>query len=548
MNAVWKTIRFIYSFYKLTKLSSDSRTVGLDDRKSLLEEAKVFRKVIEENGPAYIKWGQILSIRYDLFPVEVCEELQLLLDSGEAYDFKYVQDYLARHLDKESLSLIQHIEQEPIGVASLGQVNKAFLKTGEVVAIKVQKPDVYITIKKDIKVIKRMINILEVIPQLAKMNLEEFVREFEYWTYRELDYELEGQNIDQFSKDFEDDPRILAPKVFWKLTNRKVLTTEYVDGIPGKRMLRQFQRDFPNEVINVGQLAMNKNDLISIFTDMIYNQLLKFGFIHADPHPSNIIVTGNNQVTMIDFGMVMKLTKSQLAVIKEMFDSLILGDMKRMVELVVAVDLIEGVDDTELLKKKVEQILSKFDSSTVKEYSPTTFIIELAYECGQLGIQWPRYFTFFIKIFATYDGMLQLMDPQINLVQQFAPLVEADMMTSMTDKFDLKKVGKDAYSFFENIYELMNEFPDEIRDFLKEIREDGIPVRVTSEQKVEQDATPPDDDDYKMKLQYLSIMFVMLLCATLILVIVPSTSVLPIFLLAPMCAIIGVLLLYYILK
>lgn len=530
------------------KLSSISQTVGLKEGESLVEEAGRFRKVIEGNGPAYIKWGQILSIRYDLFPVEVCEELQKLLDSGESYDFKYVQDYLSKHLGKDALSQIQSIEQEPIGVASLGQVNKAFLKTGEVVAIKVQKPDVYRIIKKDIKVIKRMISILEIIPQIAKMDLEEFVREFEFWTYRELDYDLEGQNIDKFRELFKKDPRITAPKVFWKLTNRKVLTTEYVDGVSGKRILRQFQREYPDEIIKAGQFVVNKNDLVAIFTEMVYNQLLKYGFIHADPHPSNIIVTGNKQVTMIDFGMVMKLSKSQLAAIKEMFDALIKEDMQRVVKLIVAVDLEEGIDDIGQLNKKVEKILSKFDKSTVKEYSPTIFLLELSYECGQLGIQWPRYFTFLIKIFATYDGMLQLMDPKVNLVQQFTPLLEADAMNSVAEKFDLKEIGVSAYSFFENLYELMKDSPNEIKSFLKEIREDGIPIRITSEERSQSDVVSPDDDEYKIKLQYLSIMFVLLLFATIILVIIPSNSTIPIFLLAPMCAIIGVLLLYYILK
>ena len=183
MNQLLKNLKFLFLLVNVLLCSKKYRE-GSIPKEKLIEKVKYFREKIEQNGPTYIKFGQILSVRYDFFPEFACHELQKLLDDGEKLPFSYIQETLKIHLNDQAYRQINYIEPEPIGVASLGQVHRAVLNTGEVVAIKVQKPNIKARLKKDLKFLARASHITKFIPVINKLRLYVFIEEFCTFTLR----------------------------------------------------------------------------------------------------------------------------------------------------------------------------------------------------------------------------------------------------------------------------------------------------------------------------------------------------------------------------
>ncbi len=207
------------------------------DKKALQIKAGKIREKISKLGPTYIKFGQILSVRYDIFPEIICTELQKLLDNTEKVKYNEINEILVSSLGQEKLDMILEIDKDPIAVASLGQVHKAVLKDGRQVAIKIQKPGIRKQIRNDIKLLYLTAGIFDRLPFL-NARASELVEEFDFWITRELDYILEANNSKTFSDLFKDEKRVYVPKVIWELTESKVLVTEYIDGVSMKEIIK----------------------------------------------------------------------------------------------------------------------------------------------------------------------------------------------------------------------------------------------------------------------------------------------------------------------
>lgn len=510
MISTLKALKFTNGLYRVLRASKALHDGGIE-LEELKQETEKFRRLIESLGPTYIKFGQILSVRYDLFPAAACEELQVLLDHiGGKLPLKYVRDYLKEHLDEKSLKLIGEIDPEPLGVASLGQVHKAYLTTGEAVAIKIQKPNVHRDLKTDLSAIKRAVRLLEIIPPAADLELSKFIQEFEFWTLRELDYLLEAHNIELFAKQLEEDEQVSVSKVFWKLTNDKVLTTRYVDGVSGREFLKAFKDNYPDEEVKVGRYVIRKRVMIELFARNVFNQIFKYGLVHGDPHPSNVFVTGDNKITLIDFGIVGKFSKSQIHLLKETIIALNSGDSQRILQATLLLDQEKGVKDAAKLEDKIKELSSRFEASSGEEYSMTRFFLDLLYQGGRLGVQFPRFFIMLGKVIATYDGMMQAMEPTANLLNELKPMIEEEMVSEAGKRFSPKKIGAEAYEMIDSLVRLAKEAPEEALALLKEVREDGIPVRVVSEAAKEREQT----ERYKAKLRFVLILTLSLLLVT----------------------------------
>lgn len=545
MHPFFKAIKFVRGLQRIQSLTESS-----DMTNNLLHiEGEKLRMTIQSLGPTYVKFGQILSLRYDLLPAPVCEELQFLLDQGTPIPFEEIKAFLVTHFDKSQLELIQTIDPNPIGIASLGQVHKATLVNGEMVAIKVQRPNMRKFLKEDLALIKTVFEVGSSIEAIKKLELGKFVDEFEFWTIRELDYSLEGQNIDTFRENFKDEPRIRAPKVYWKLTTEKILTTEFIDGVSGKLVLKKFQEEYPAESITIGKYTVKKEFLEKFFAELVYKQFFKFGFTHGDPHPSNILLTGNEQITFVDFGIVGKLTENQIYLFKQMVMAMVARDKENVIKSIIALDQEDGVQDIKALKDKIGDLYGKFDSASVHEYSPTNFLLDVMYSAGQLGIQWPKFLTLFGKILITFDGMLQQIDPKLRFLDQFKPLFEQEEIDNVIDKYDPQKLGAEAYHSIDAILDMAKSLPMQGKAFLEEIRQDGIPVRVThvDEGTHEHEAS----ERYKTRVGGMSLAFGFSLLAFIATLFSVEREVLPglglslVFLLV--CATLGMVLLYLIL-
>ncbi len=251
------------------------------------------RRIFEELGPSFIKLGQLMSTRADIFPDAYIEELRKLQDRVPDVSFSEIQHVLEDELKKPVGDIFREIHPESIAAASVSQVHAAWLFTGEKVAVKVIRPGIRKIIEQDIRLMYSLSARIEKNFALGKVvGATNIVKEFERTIFNELDMFIEAGNIDRFAENFKDSNEIHIPKVYWNLTSRSVLVMEFIDGIKMDQVetLRTVGID-PEEIARIGLRSFSR-------------QLLEFGFFHADPHPANTIVMSGSCVGIVDFGIM----------------------------------------------------------------------------------------------------------------------------------------------------------------------------------------------------------------------------------------------------
>jgi len=248
------------------------------------------RMALEELGPVYVKFGQMLSNRKDILPEEMIVELQKLQDNVEVEKVD-INWKLSLELGIDVNDYFSEIEENPMASASIGQVFKAKLKTGEKVVIKVQRENIRPVVEADLGIMKNLAKTLErYYDDLKKMNISEIVESFEKMLNEELSLNNELNNILRFANNFKDDKRIHVPVVYKELSNDRILTMEMIEG---------FKITDTENIIKIGK---EPKKVARTGLDLYLTQFLKHGFFHADPHPGNIFIQKNGQIVFIDFG------------------------------------------------------------------------------------------------------------------------------------------------------------------------------------------------------------------------------------------------------
>lgn len=285
-----------YLFDRRRKGISSTRNTG----KNILSTPEKFCRALEELGPTFIKFGQILSTRPDFLPPEFIKELEKLRDNTPPFDFSLVRQIIEEELGKPSQEVFRYFDPVPVAAASLSQVHKAALPDGDQVAVKIRRPGIRQIIEADLA-------ILEDLAQFAENRLHNgwmyrprlMVEEYRKAVRKELDFTREAQNYEKFRINFSDVEYIRVPKVYWELTTSAVLTMEFIDGIKINETVQEKYRN----LYDTHKIALRG-------AEAIMKQILEDGFFHADPHPANLFVIPPAEIVMLDVGMVGYLDKN----------------------------------------------------------------------------------------------------------------------------------------------------------------------------------------------------------------------------------------------
>ncbi|XP_008796415.2 uncharacterized protein sll0005 [Phoenix dactylifera] len=372
------------------------------------------REIVTSLGPAYIKLGQALSIRPDILSPAAMTELQKLCDKVPSF-----QDDVAMSLIKEELgqpwyNIYSELTSSPIAAASLGQVYKGRLKeTGELVAVKVQRPFVLETVTVDLYIIRKLGLFLRRFPQVS-IDIVGLVDEWASRFFEELDYINEGENGTLFAEMMREDlPQVVIPKTYRKYTSRKVLTTQWVEG----EKLSQSTEDDVGELVNVGVICYLK-------------QLLDTGFFHADPHPGNMIRTPDGKLAILDFGLVTRLTDDKKYGMIEAIAHLIHRDYGAIVKDFVKLDFIpDGVNLDPILP-----VLAKvFDQALEGGGAKNINFQELASDLAQITFDYPfripPYFALIIRAIGVLEGIALVGNPDFAIVDEAYPYIAQRLLT-----------------------------------------------------------------------------------------------------------------------
>jgi predicted unusual protein kinase regulating ubiquinone biosynthesis (AarF/ABC1/UbiB family) len=389
------------------------RIVGNYSSRQKHRRARWLVRNLLDLGPTFIKIGQALSTRADLLPLEYVQELSQLQDRVPPFSSDLAIAIVEAELGKPIYTLFRDFERSPLAAASLGQVHKARLHTGEEVVVKVQRPGLEQIFNLDFEILHRLVRLANrFLPQVRKYKLEAVYQEFFELLYLEIDYIHEGKNAERFRQNFNNYQRVIVPKVYWEYTTRKILTLEYLPGIKiDDRQSLEASKINTKEIINLGITCYLK-------------QLLEDGFFQSDPHPGNMAVSHRGEIIFYDFGTMAEVKAIAQEHMVRTFFAVLKKDADEVVETLIYMGLIEPVSDMTPVKRMVAFLLEEFRDKPVDVRAFEQMGSEIYLMFEQQPFRLPPQMTFIIKSLTTLDGIARALDPQYNLLAAAQPFIK----------------------------------------------------------------------------------------------------------------------------
>ena len=403
------------------------------------------RIAMEQLSGAFIKLVQLLSLRADLIPREYASEFSKLQDEVKPFKFEKARGIIENEFKKPLSDLFLKFDPVPVAAASVGQVHKAMLNDGRIVAVKIQRPNIDKIFDVDIALLYHLATLLERhYPELKDYNFMEIVKEFEEYTKNELDYMFEARNIDIFYNNFKNDP-IKIPKVYWNYTTKKVLTMEFIKGV------------------KITQVTKNRSHYVKQIVESYIKQTMEYGVFHADPHPGNIFVTENQQLALLDFGIVGHISSELRDKFENVFISLINGDRELLAESLIELQIVEQDINIEQFKEDLSMHLGKYYNTSLEKIEISSALYDVLSLARKYRMKFPTNFVLLIKATATVEGFGKEFDPKFNFVKTCKPYVEALEKKKKSPNYLFGMFKKNMWKFRKDFIN----FPDEMKKILK---------------------------------------------------------------------------------
>ncbi len=392
------------------RLWGRTRTEAGSTRTALPDPTRI-RKALEELGPSFIKLGQLLSTRGDLFPPEYIEELSKLQDQVPPVPFEQIQYVIEKELRRPLGDVFEEINQRAMAAASVAQVHSARLRSGEKVAVKVIRPGIDKRIRKDIELMYFFASRIEKRYEFGRvLGVVNIVKEFEHTIYRELDMLIEGGNIERFAKNFTDSKEIYIPEVYWQHTSKSVLVMEHIDGIKMDHVaeIRQAGID-PQEVALIGLRSLSR-------------QLMQAGIFHADPHPGNTIVMYDGRVSLIDFGIVGYLDEETMLQIANILWGFAEHDYDVLMEAFEAAGLIDpNTVNMGQFRADLKEVSEPFYGRALKTIAVKDVYDQVMRLVYQYRITLPRNLLLLLKTFIQTEALGKILGSDASLLEVTRP-------------------------------------------------------------------------------------------------------------------------------
>jgi predicted unusual protein kinase regulating ubiquinone biosynthesis (AarF/ABC1/UbiB family) len=457
---------FSFTMQFLTFLLWD-RLTGANRGKKRQRRAKWLVDRLMNLGPTFIKIGQSLSTRADLIPLEYIEQLTQLQDRVPEFNSQEAIGVIETELGQTLDNLFESFTVSPLACASLGQVHRARLLSGEEVVIKVQRPNLEGLFNLDFELLHRLTRWLNIFPVVKKYNLEAIYQEFFELLFQEIDYIHEGKNADRFRENFKNYPQVKVPLVYWQYTTRRVLTLEYVPGI---------KVDDRETLLANG---INVDGIIQLGICSYLKQLLQDGFFQSDPHPGNMAVSQEGELIFYDFGTMFELKSVAKDQMIETFFAVLRKDTETVLKTLMYMGLIEPVRDLQPVRNIVQFLLDKFRDKPVDVRAFEQISDQVYLMFKQQPFRLPPQMTFIIKSVTTLDGIARSLDPQYNLLAASQPFVKSLAVSGGTTNTMLT-LANQARTFLKQQWQKGNKNERMIRQLEEKIERGNLVFQVKS--------------------------------------------------------------------
>ena len=406
------------------------------------------RLALEELGPTFVKLGQLLSTRPDLVPPTLVEELERLQDKVPPFPIVEAKEVIRTELGHPLEKIFSKFEEIPIAAASLGQVHCAWLINGDMVAVKVQRPNICRIIEVDLEIMLYLANLIQKhIIEAEGYDPVGIVKEFAKNIAKELDYTLEASNIERFAKNFKDDPIIHIPHVYHDYSTEKVLTMEYIDGI---------------KISEVKKLETYGYDCKLIATrgaKLISKQIFEHGFFHGDPHPGNIFILPDNIVCFLDYGMMGRIDEEVKNDLASLVKAFIDKDVSETTRWFLKIYPAEKVDLREF-KLDTWEMLDQYHGVPLQQIELKRVFRQALFFVEKHHLKIPPDLFLLNKALVYLEGTGRSLDPDFNAVEQIQPFIKEIILKKISPRTIAHKLQKSIFEFFT----LFQEFPQEIRN------------------------------------------------------------------------------------
>ncbi len=442
----------------LEKYLSLPRQIFFNDRKGPIAKESTswsrIRKAVEELGPTFIKLGQFLSNRPELFPDELVTELEELQDNVSPFPSDIAVQILEEELKAPIQILLKEFSPKPIASASIAQVHKATLKDGQVVAIKIQRPGIRDTIEADLQILHHFFVLLErSFDKMKSLNITQLIDEFERMLVKETNFQLEAANMERFTMDFKGDPQITIPAIFKEYSSRHVLTTEFIKGV---------------KVSNIDELQhlnLDTSTLAENGAKAVLKQIFDNGLFHADPHPGNILIQSDGKICFLDFGAVGIVPPTLRHHLSVLMFGFVTKDPTRIIKSLSQLAR-NRTPSMEHLEYEVTEFIETYAGQSLTDININDLLQRLFDIIVNNELRVVPGFYPLLKSLITFEGVGRKLDPDFHLITYFEPFVRKWIRHNPA----LKQLPFDLYFTMVDLAVLVRDLPFEIKDMLRIIK------------------------------------------------------------------------------
>ncbi len=429
---------------------------------SRLDTAQRLRRVLEELGPTFIKMGQILATRVDLFPPTYITEFEKLQDQAPPLPFAELLPQLEDDLGAKVEDVFLEVDRNPLAAASLAQVHRAVLIDGTQVVLKIRRPGIRRVIEADLRLLNRLVDIIEDdVADFKRYHPREVVRQFTQSLRRELDFAAECRSAERVSHNLADNSTIIIPQVYWEWTGERLNVQEYIQGISGKN------------VKEAEKQGLDRKLLAERGTQAVIKMIMEDGFFHADPHPGNVIYLSGNRLAFLDFGMVGRLTEER----REQVISFLYGMVNQTPAKVVEIledwsDVIQT--DEQALAIEIEAFVDQYSSLPLKDLSLPMMMGDLMAILRDHNLSLPPDLALLIKAYITLDGFGRHLDPEFRTLEFVTPYIQQLMVS----RYKPEALAKRGWRNLISVIDILSSFPKELHQLLRASRKGAIQVDI----------------------------------------------------------------------
>ena len=419
------------------------------------------REMLDELGPTFVKFGQLLSTRPDVVPPDIIQELRGLQDDVRPFPFEDIERTIREELGQPIERLFTEFDETPLAAASIGQVHRAVLPNGRRVAVKVQRPNAPRQIEADLALMYQAARLAkERIHALDFIDTNEIVDEFARSIRHELDYRLEARNADAFHRDFAGHPHVAIPRTYWTYTRSRVLTLEELEGV------QLGDLDFEHWTLD------QRRRLAYLITEAWMTMIFRNGFFHGDPHPANILVLAPERIGLVDFGLTGKLTDDDMTKLTRLFIDAAAENIDVLPKRLADLGVSYPKEREEEFVAELSELYYRYYGASLSDIDPIQVIREAFGLIYSMNLRLPTRFVMLDKAIATLGSVGIELYPDFNVFEVAKPYARDLMLERFTPRRMALRAQREGWRLTQMAIEL----PYQIHDTLEQVRDGQIEV------------------------------------------------------------------------